>query len=171
MKNRITPLNRQTGVVLVVSLIMLLLLTLIGITGANVTSLEEKMAGNAQDQNIAFQATESTLIEAEKFILTNSLSIYDGNNGLLGQTDTEPDYFSMATWTVANSASTVDFGENFKNNLNNSISDPRFIIKKINLIPASGLVGTQTTFKITARAQGLSPGTQIILQEIFVRTN
>ncbi|MFK5947321.1 MAG: PilX N-terminal domain-containing pilus assembly protein, partial [Methylococcales bacterium] len=59
MNDRVTPLNKQTGVVLVVSLIMLLLLTLIGITGTQVTSLEEKMAGNARDQNIAFQAAES----------------------------------------------------------------------------------------------------------------
>lgn len=42
MKNNITLVNRQTGVVLVVSLIMLLLLTIIGLTGTQVTSMEEK---------------------------------------------------------------------------------------------------------------------------------
>jgi type IV pilus assembly protein PilX len=171
MKNRMAPLNRQTGVVLVISLIMLLLLALIGVTGMQVTSLEEKMAGNAQDQNVAFQAAESTLKEAEIFILASSLSIYDGSKGLLDQTDSELDYFDHGTWTAANSSTSADFGEKFTNNLGKSIADPRYIIKKVSLIPASGGTGPKTVFKITARAEGLNPGTQVILQEIFERTN
>lgn len=39
--------QHQSGVVLVISLIMLLALTLIGVTGSRVTSLEEKMAANS----------------------------------------------------------------------------------------------------------------------------
>jgi len=37
---------------------MLLLLTIIGITGIQVSGLEEKMAGNSRDQNLAFQSAE-----------------------------------------------------------------------------------------------------------------
>lgn len=55
----------QTGAVLPISLVMLLLLTLIGVTGSQVTGLEEKMAGNMRDKNIAFQAAESALRDAE----------------------------------------------------------------------------------------------------------
>jgi type IV pilus assembly protein PilX len=51
----------QSGAVLIVSLIMLLLLTIIGITGSQVTGLEEKMAGNSRNYNLAFQAAESAL--------------------------------------------------------------------------------------------------------------
>jgi type IV pilus assembly protein PilX len=174
MKNTITPRNRQTGVVLVISLIMLLLLTLIGLTGTQVTSLEEKMAGNTQDQNVAFQAAESTLKEAERFILESSLAIYDGSNGLLDRSDplnldSEPGYFDHSTWTAENSYSIADFGEKFSNNSSKSIPDPRFVIVKVTQIGTG--VDAKTVFKITARAQGLSPGTQIILQEYFERTN
>lgn len=57
--------KHQSGVVLVVSLIILLALTLIGVTSSNVTGLEVKMAANSKDQNIAFQAAEAALRAAE----------------------------------------------------------------------------------------------------------
>jgi type IV pilus assembly protein PilX len=53
--------NRQRGVVLFVGLIMLLLLTLIGITAMQVTLLQERMAGNFRIQHQAFEATEGLL--------------------------------------------------------------------------------------------------------------
>jgi type IV pilus assembly protein PilX len=62
------PHKLQSGVVLVVSLIMLLLLTLIALSGSQSTSLEEKMAGNMRDRNLAFQAAEAALRDAESDI-------------------------------------------------------------------------------------------------------
>lgn len=59
----------QSGAVLVISLIMLLLLTLIGASSMQTTSLEEKMAGNLRDRNLAFQVAESALRDAELDIL------------------------------------------------------------------------------------------------------
>lgn len=55
-----TP-RQQSGVVLVVSLILLLLLTILAITASTSSSLQERMAGNAQESNVAFQASESAL--------------------------------------------------------------------------------------------------------------
>ena len=53
---------------LIIGLVMLLLLTVIMISAVRVTSLEERLAGNLQNHNIAFQAAESALREAEAFI-------------------------------------------------------------------------------------------------------
>jgi type IV pilus assembly protein PilX len=47
--------------VLAVSLILLLLLTILAITASTSSSLQERMAGNAQENNVAFQAAESAL--------------------------------------------------------------------------------------------------------------
>ena len=58
----------ETGAVLVVSLLFLLVLTLIGLTGMQVTSLEEKMSGNMRDRNLAFQAAESALRAGEMYL-------------------------------------------------------------------------------------------------------
>jgi len=53
--------GRQQGAVLIVSLIILLVLTLIGIAGMNTSVLQERMAVNAQNSNRAFQAAESSV--------------------------------------------------------------------------------------------------------------
>jgi len=61
--------KKQSGVALIVGLVILLLLTLIMITALKVTALEERMSGNSQNRNVAFQAAESALREAEASIL------------------------------------------------------------------------------------------------------
>ncbi|WP_322002500.1 PilX N-terminal domain-containing pilus assembly protein [Marinobacter alexandrii] len=53
--------RRQQGAVLIVSLIILLVLTLIGLAGMNTSVLQERMAVNAQNSNRAFQAAESSV--------------------------------------------------------------------------------------------------------------
>lgn len=53
--------NQQQGVALLVSLVLLLLLTVLAITAARTSSLQQRMASNAQEQNSAFQAAESGL--------------------------------------------------------------------------------------------------------------
>ena len=67
----------QTGVVLVISLIILLLLTLIGLSAMQTTSLEEKMAGNFRDKNLAFHVAESALRVAENSLPSILSSAYN----------------------------------------------------------------------------------------------
>jgi type IV pilus assembly protein PilX len=50
--------RRQRGAVLFVGLIFLLLLTLLGVTGMQVTVLQERMAGNFRVAHQAFEQTE-----------------------------------------------------------------------------------------------------------------
>ncbi|WPC04408.1 pilus assembly PilX N-terminal domain-containing protein [Pseudomonas benzenivorans] len=53
--------HKQSGMVLVVSLLLLLMLTLIAISAANQSSLQLRIASNSEQQNAAFQAAESGL--------------------------------------------------------------------------------------------------------------
>ena len=57
---RVLPV-RQTGVVLVMALVMLAVLTLIGVASMSSSTLEMKVAGNMQQHNTAFQAAQSRL--------------------------------------------------------------------------------------------------------------
>jgi type II secretory pathway pseudopilin PulG len=57
-------LHRQQGVALVVAIVILLILTILGITAMSTSSLQEKMSGNIQEQTRAFQAAESGLTTA-----------------------------------------------------------------------------------------------------------
>lgn len=53
--------NRQAGATLIVGLILLLVLTVVGISGMNTATMEVAMAGNTQFQQDAFQAAEDAI--------------------------------------------------------------------------------------------------------------
>lgn len=66
MNKPLTQRPQQRGTVLLVAMIMLLVMTLLGINSMRGTALEERMAGNWRDQNIALQAAEAALRGAER---------------------------------------------------------------------------------------------------------
>jgi len=53
--------SRQGGAVLIVSLMLLLVLTIIGVTSMSSSNMEEKMAANTMNYNITFHASESAV--------------------------------------------------------------------------------------------------------------
>lgn len=55
---------RQRGIALAVALVFLVVLTIIGITAMQTNVLEQRMAGNIQTSNNAFQAAESGIAKA-----------------------------------------------------------------------------------------------------------
>ena len=62
MKNRYTtigPRRAQSGAVLIVGLVMLVVVTVLGISGMNTAALELTMAGNNQFHQEAFQSAET----------------------------------------------------------------------------------------------------------------
>ncbi|NWO08515.1 MAG: hypothetical protein HLX50_23250, partial [Alteromonadaceae bacterium] len=74
----------ESGSVLIVSLIMLLLLSLIGVAGMQNTTLQNRMTGNLQDRELAFQAAEAAIREAEAWLAGNNppREFSDNANGL-----------------------------------------------------------------------------------------
>ena len=60
--------QRQQGAALFVSLMFLIILTLIGLSAANVGIMQERMAGNVRETNVAFQNAEATLREVENAV-------------------------------------------------------------------------------------------------------
>lgn len=61
--------KRQTGAILLISLIILLVMTIVGIAAMSSVTLEGKMANNARNQKIAFQSAESALRVGEAWLL------------------------------------------------------------------------------------------------------
>jgi type IV pilus assembly protein PilX len=56
---------------LIVSLVMLVAITLLGLAAISGTVMQEKIAGNSRDMNLAFQAAEAGLRDAEADIAQN----------------------------------------------------------------------------------------------------
>ena len=65
-----TP-QRQRGAVLAIGLLILVVMTLIGVTGMSTSGLQLKMAGNLKDWHAAFQAVEAGLRDGETDIATS----------------------------------------------------------------------------------------------------
>lgn len=58
--------RRQRGAILIVTLLFLVILTMLGVTAMNSTTMEERMAGNTRDAAIALQAAEAALRDARR---------------------------------------------------------------------------------------------------------
>jgi hypothetical protein len=72
--------HRQRGTVLIMSMLILMILTLLGITAMGTASLEEKMSGNSQEGTRAFEAAESGLNEALNTAGALDLNVTTTNN-------------------------------------------------------------------------------------------
>ena len=68
-------MSKSRGSVLLVSLVLLLIMTVAGLTAIRISSLEETISGNYLDQQMAFQAAEAALLEAEHRIASTPVNL------------------------------------------------------------------------------------------------
>ncbi|MCC6207189.1 MAG: pilus assembly protein PilX [Gammaproteobacteria bacterium] len=160
---------RQKGSTLVISLMILIVMTLIGITGIASSTLEEKMAGNTRDQALAFQAAEAALRDGEQY-WSNIVSLAAAFNGAtegLYALNNHPDILDEDTW---------DNSRAYAGEIEGVKGQPRFIIELLGQIQTntndlnmggygetSGLA-TPFVARVTARAVGGTDNTVVILQ-------
>jgi type IV pilus assembly protein PilX len=166
MSQPTNPINRQSGAVLVISLIMLLLLTMIGVSSSQNAGMEERMAGNSRDKNLAFQAAESALRAAESSLPRPSTDFTAaGTNGLYSTPPTNTSLSSQILtdgfWGAGTTAiSYTGFSTS---------TSPRYIIQDLgcfSLTPPCP-AGSQHNYRITAYATGGTTAAVAILQSIF----
>jgi type IV pilus assembly protein PilX len=164
-------MKRQNGAVLVVSLFILLVLTLIGVSGMQGTVLQERMASNTRDRSLAFQSSESAMREAEAYLAgIVTTGDFDGSAGLFNIVQAEPDYKTAATWTSG--ATSVAGSDGYS----------RYYIKQFGLIPGiqgamnmSGYgdnkgSGDVTTFRITTHGTGATTDDDGAVSEVVIRS-
>ena len=72
--------RHQSGLALFMSLVMLLIITILGLSSVQTTTLQERMARNARDTNLAFQATEAAIKDAETLVETFGSLVDFGND-------------------------------------------------------------------------------------------
>lgn len=94
----LNPSRRQEGAALVVGLIMLVVLTILAITGMNVASTELVMAGTEQDRVRAFSAAETGIERAARSL--DDVDAVAGNEVTVAATAVEGGSTSAATGDV-----------------------------------------------------------------------
>lgn len=60
--------SNQFGATLAVTLVLLLIVSVLGISAVQTSLVEEKMSGNLRDKHIAFEAAETGIIAAEDWL-------------------------------------------------------------------------------------------------------
>ncbi len=142
---------RQTerGAVLVVSLIVLLVVTLLGVAGMNSSLLQERMAANAQNSNRAFQGAESavgvltnTLIGGDLSALSEAMSAADSTSSSssysIGGGDQESSFEAeFLGEIIISSGSSMDANES-----TTLLKGYRFELRGTSAIPATGASAT-----------------------------
>ena len=172
MKQTLSSINKQSGVSLVVSLLILLIATLIGTSTLKNTQLEEKMSSNIQNKTTAFQAAESALRAGEVWVLTlntqplpvSTCSAHPCVQALDSSVYPEDQNDS---WWQSNSAA-------YTQSLSNVASPPRYIVEFLRFIPDTPMVGKGTSsgsyyYRVTARGTGFNANSQTVLQTTVAR--
>ena len=179
-RDNLTSPRLQNGAVLAVSLLILVVLTIIGISSMVTTSLEEKMSGNFRDRQIAFNVAETTLAYAENFANNNinSASIFDDTNGFYAAYNGPGlhNSFDTATWwTGTNSVElpgsvsigTVAARPRFTIEYRGEVGEEEGTSINIGGYGESTGGGAIESFRITVRAVGLTNNSVVILQSYY----
>lgn len=181
---RSSNLNSQKGIALVTGLIFLVVLTLISFAAMKSTSLEERMAGNARDQSLAFQAAEAGIREAMKSLGTGvppAAGFVTGCAAGLCENDPVTPVWTTITannqWTSSKTLAYTGTPLTIDGSTPVAIQ-PRYIIELIvgSSIPSgesasegAGSSGTLvSSYRVTARGWGLTDTTQATLQSTFI---
>lgn len=172
--------NKQNGVVLIISMIMLLMMTLLGVTAMKTALMEEKMAGNSRDTSLAFQAAETGLRDAEVWIaneVNEPQKTVSGTNRVWVLEAMDPVTTNATswwqepainqTWWETNSQATTAIGK--------VKTPPHNIIEYKQFIPDTLLKGTGTAekgmtyYQVTSRGTGGSDQARVLLQSTTAR--
>lgn len=169
--------KQQQGAVLVIGLIMLLLLTVIGMASIRGTDLQERMAGNARDHNLAFQASEAAVRSAENYLSAASIAPYAAGAGyhqdLTGAAS--PPLWTPADWNTKEAVKIAD------NTLKGISEQPKYVIEQLEISISPGNLGSavdqqsldsmaeREVYRITARGLGGTKDSEALIQTTFIR--
>jgi len=173
-----SPQN-QRGVTLIVALIFLAVLTLLGVTAAQLMGQEERMAGNARNRDLAFQAAEAALNAAEKNVPAYAAAFpaatieTPGSGGMYtfalcmpntqifwsGANEKDCDGVAKTgfNWSAANATLTLA-------GVDEVAEQPKYIVEKM-----PDLAGAKR-YRVTARGVGGDANAVVILQAVFTYT-
>lgn len=195
MRSKQLTHGQQQGAVLLVGLIMLMLLTIIGLASIRGTDLQERMAGNMRDRNIAFQASEASLRVGEAELSKAKGLVCDGKT----KTNCWPDLNKLVApavgyWPLDENSKkrlrpAVWIEEQWKQNsveisstlLKGVVEAPRYTIEQIKVSAAVANQGAGIDveslskmaegeyYRVTSRGLGGTKDSEVVLQSTFIR--
>lgn len=173
-------IRHQSGVVLFISLVMLLILTLLGMSSVQNTSLQLLMSRNARDAELAFQSAETAILLAEEYVetLTNTVPFESANTD--GRYDAVNDgNVDLAAFDWTTSASNARGFQTIPAIITGVASQPKYFIEfwrtvvsdedRLNLDNIGQDTGSGRTqvFRVTAQGTGGTAAAKVIIRTTY----
>ncbi|MCK7598784.1 PilX N-terminal domain-containing pilus assembly protein [Microbulbifer sp. CAU 1566] len=174
--NNSMRMSSQRGMTLIVGLIMVLLMTVVGMAAIRGSGMQEMMAGNMRDRNLAFQAAEAALRQGEDDVAGDTLPAFTGS-GYYADLDNSSNsgYWSTTfDWTDTN-AKRTDLSLKWVS------AEPQYVVEEVVSTVVKGSEGgaidfletlksEETVFyRVTSRGAGGSADSVVILQSTYKR--
>lgn len=178
MRYSVTAPRAQRGSSMIVIAVLMLVAALLVLMGASRSILQEREAFVTRDINLAFQAAETALREAEIMtrdtISPTSAFAAGCASGLCAPATGATQVWEVAaTWTTNKSVVATSA-------LSNLYAQPRFIIEEMPIAGPGTTAGSSLAvgikpaggaqpYRITAMAWGSSPKTTVMLQSTYLK--
>jgi type IV pilus assembly protein PilX len=165
----------ERGMVLVTSLVILLIITMLALSAVQSTSIQELISRNQRDSNLAFNAAETALVEAESVINAMTSVAYG--------TSANPKIYDARTAAAFFNVSSDTWGSDYANATTSNVavvaSQPVYIIEHVRTVVSDedrlniDNIGQNPNtcctqmFRITARGTGGTDAAQVELQSTY----
>jgi type IV pilus assembly protein PilX len=175
---RTSSRDRNRGVVLIIALFVLLAITLMAVASMEMLGLNERMAGNFKDRQIAFQAGEAALRDAELVIRSDTDGPFSPlRPGEFSSTCTGGLCASNLGTNIFSSLSEADwagpktsaYGSQTGNRVLSGVaSQPRYLIEYQGTTqPIEPGKPCVAVYSLSTRATGANSNTRVVLHSIF----
>lgn len=178
MHNAALSPARQRGVILIIALIFMTVLGLLVLAGMRTGLLQERMASNARNRQVALQAAEAVLRDAEVNLVRSQIAPFDPftptafvaacTSGYCARPlATDTPRWQMVDWLSTSFTKTF---ANSTSNLSSTIvpAQPRFIVEMVNTPVISPSAGGGICPTLVSRVT--AKGTAFDAAEVFVQS-
>jgi type IV pilus assembly protein PilX len=179
--------HAQRGLSLITTLLFMVAALMLGVSVLSVNVMQERTIGNTRDRDLALQAAEAALRDAERDLVANGptfVFVEDCTGGLCippsqRVAPVSASIEQVVPWgddTKVRKYGQASGGIKFPGIPDTDAAKPRYVIEKVgNLGTPSGEsmklgiapAATGTGYRITARAVGARPETVVILQSMY----
>lgn len=168
--------SKQTGIVLFVALILLLILSLLAVTAARMQTGEERMARNEDNRQLGAQAAEAALRSAESGLLNGTYTNFSANaNGLYDPIPSNGSVVPSINWNSP--AQVIAYAGPALSSVPTAAQAPKFVIENLPAVAAPGedisvqsLTASSppvTVYRVTAQGVGADGTSTTTLQSVF----
>jgi len=166
---------RQRGATLVVALLILLVMTVLGLATMQATRMEERMAGNSRDVNLAFQGAEAGLRDAEegiRVLVSRPTTCSAAPCSVWRKDFLPPDLRDqLFGWWAARAR---EYGVAGTPEITNVTRDPLILVEDMGFVADSLTVGHgppegRNFYRITADSSGASNTAEAVLESTYTR--